>query len=73
VIKALFANMVKLKAKLSIIGLTIALLIGVVYYFYTGKAHNPVTEMASDIIQNQTGINLEKLLPEDDANSTATP
>jgi len=49
----------------------VSLVVGVGAYLYTGKVDNEVTEAASDIIQFETGIDLEKLFK--DANRNSPP
>ena len=49
-----------------------ALCIGLGSYAFYGKIHNPVEEKMEDIIEQQTGINLDDYLPPDAPDSATS-
>jgi deoxycytidylate deaminase len=46
-----------------IVGILIAALVGSVVYSH--KYHNPVEQVAADLIEKETGVDVDKLLPPD--------
>ena len=66
----LCAKLLILKGKITLVLVSVVFIIGISVYLYTGNADNLVTVIASDIIQNQTGIDIEKMLPHDSDHTT---
>lgn len=61
------------KTKIAFIVVAIAIIVSLVSYLATGEKENLATDIANDIIESQTGIDLDKLLPDDKTSSTITP
>ncbi len=62
--------LIKFKIKLIVAITTLLLVTGVAAYLITGKAHNPITHIASKIIEKETNIDVEDMLPADDSKTT---
>lgn len=54
-----------LRVPFTAISVAVAVLVAIGSFFVYGKLHNPVEAMVSKIVEAETGVNLDKMLPED--------
>ena len=61
------------RTKITFAVASIALIVSLVSFLATCKKDNLGTEIANDIIEAQTCIDMDKILPDDKTSSTLTP